>query len=820
MERLWKDIKFGLRMLVKSPGLTLAAIGSLALGIGANTAIFTVVNGIFFPPLPIEDASGVYSMFTLDEKNPGFHGVSYPNFQDYRDRQTALDEIAAYQFAPMSYRREDGGGDATIGLLVTGNYFDLLRVQMLQGRSFVPEEDRTPGSHPVAVVSHGFWQRRTAGDPDLLGKTIFINRVALTVIGIAPPDFTGTDIGIAPEIWMPMMMYERVSTQPGWIDLRRGLINSVLGRLEIGTTLASAQEEFDAISAHLASEYPNDNAGRRLTLIPTLQARVNPNVRDNFVQALGLMVFVVGLVLLIACANVANLLLSRATGRRQEVAIKLALGSSTGRLVRQLLTESVLLALVGAAFGLLVARWTTGLLVRSIPPTPFPIALSFDLNGSVLLITLGIAVATGLVFGLAPALQAVRADVLGALKNETPGSMGADRRFGLRNLLVIGQVAVSLMLLVGAGLFIRSMQSAQTIDPGFDVEGGLVATMNLGLEGYSEDDGKAFLRQLGERVAAIPGVRAATVAQSLPLSLFGAGLTRTTFIEGDAAADEEDGVLIGVTSIGLGFFDALGINIVDGRPFDVTDNPDSVRAAIINEVMADTFWPDESPIGQRFMFHGQLDRPLTVVGVASYAKVSTLGEDPTPLVYMPIEQEYSGTMLLMSRTEGDPMALADAVRREIRALDPEMPIFGITTLSDQVDASLFPTRIGAGMLGVFGALGLTLAAIGLYGVMNYSVARRTREIGIRMALGANSTGVLKLVVQQALLLVVVGLSVGVGLAALMGRQMASLLYGISGTDLFAFAGTSLVLLLVASVASLVPALRATRVDPVRALRFE
>ncbi len=820
MDNFLKDVKFGIRMLLKSPGLTLAAIGSLALGIGANTAIFSVVNGIFFPPLPVQDAGDLVTMFTLDDKIPGFMQVSYPNFEDYRDSQTAFEQITAYQFAPMSYRSGDGSAEAILGELVSGNYFDLLRVHLLEGRSFLPEEDQTPGSHPVAVVSYGLWQRRAAGDPDLLGKTIFLNRVAVTVIGIAPPDFTGTDIGIAPEVWLPMMMYERMSSQPDWIDLRRGLINAVVGRLAPGTTIEAAQQEFDAISTHLAQEYPDDNEGRRLTLVPTLQARVNPNVRDGFVQAMGFMMVVVGMVLLIACANVANLLLSKATGRRQEVAIKLALGASGGRLVRQLLIESVLLALVGAAVGLLVARWTTGLLVRAIPPTPFPITLSFDLDASILLATLGVALGTGLIFGLAPALQAARADVLTALKSETAASMGADRRFGLRNLLVIGQVAVSLVLLVGAGLLIRSVRSAQAIDPGFDVDGGLVVSMNLDLEGYSPEGGRAFIRELTARVGALSGVRSATVAQSLPLSLFGAGLSRTVFVEGDAAGSEKDGVLIGVNSIGLGFFDSLGIPIVEGRDFDTTDNVDSGRVAIINEVMAEDLWDGESPIGSRFMFHGQLDRPLTVVGVAAYAKVRTLGEDPTPLVYMPVEQEYSGGAFLLVRTESDPLAFGDVVRRTIRELDPEMPVFSVTTLRDQVDASLFPARVGAGMLGVFGLLGLTLASIGLYGVMNYSVARRTREIGIRMALGADARGVLRLVLGQALLLVGVGLAVGLVLAAIMGRQMASLLYGISGTDPVAFGTTSLVLLLVAALASLVPALRATRVDPVRALKFE
>lgn len=819
MENLIKDVKFGLRMLLKSPGLTLAAVGSLALGIGANTAIYSVVNGIFFPALPVQDADELVTLFTLDDNNPGFMQVSYPNFEDYRDRQSSFDQIAAYQITPMSYRGSDGEGAALLGELVSGNYFDLLRVNFFDGRGFFPEEDQTPGSHPVAVVSHGFWQRRAAGDPNLVGETIFLNRVAVTVIGIAPPDFTGTDIGIAPEVWLPMMMYERMSNQPDWIDLRRGLLNAVVGRLAADTTIESAQREFDAISVQLAAEYPDDNAGRRLTLVPTLQARVNPNVRDGFVQAMGFMVVVVAMVLLIACANVANLLLSKATGRRQEVAIKLALGSSGGRLVRQLLTESVLLALVGAALGLLVAQWTTGLLTRAIPPTPFPITLSFALDASMLLVTLGIAVGTGLVFGLAPAIQAAKADVLAALKNESAASMGSDRRFGLRNLLVIGQVAISLVLLVGAGLLVRSVQAAQAIDPGFDIDNGLVVGMNLDLEGYSPEDGRTFMRELTGRVDALSGVRSSAVAQSLPLSLFGTGLSRTVFVEGDAAATENDGVLIGVNSIGLGFFDSLGIPIVEGRDFDTTDNVDSGRVAIINEIMAADLWDGESPVGRRFMVHGQLDRPLTVIGVAAYAKVGTMGEDPTPLIYMPVEQEYSGNTFLHVRTERDPLMHGDLVRRTIRELDPEMPVFAVTTLRDQVDTSLFPARVGAGMLGVFGLLGLTLASIGLYGVMNYSVARRTREIGIRMALGADSQGVLRLILGQALLLVGVGLAVGLGLATLMGQQMASLLYGISGTDLVAFVGTSLVLLVIAAIASLVPALRATRVDPVRALKF-
>ncbi len=817
MESLRQDITFALRMLLKNRAVTLAAALSLALGIGANTAIFTFVQGVFYPPLPVEAPEALVSLYTDDPRNPGFHANSYTNYEDLRDRNEVFSGLLTYRHIFVSFRDGESAGEQVFAELVSGNYFDTLGLTAAAGRTFRPDEDRTPGTHPVAVVGHGFWQRRYGGDPAVVGRTVYINRYPFTVIGVAPEGFTGLELGLDFDIYVPAMMYQQVLAEVFWHESRRALAYFVVGRLQPGVSLQQADQELDAIAAQLEEEFPEVNEGRRVTLVPTLEARINPNVRDVFSQSLGMMSVIVGMVLLVACANVANLLLSRAEGRRREIAVRLALGAKRLRLIRQLLTESVLLAALGGLLGLVVARGTTVLLISSFPETPFPIVLDFGLDSTVLAFAFLLSIVTGVICGLVPALQSSRSDVVPALKTEGQLGRAAGRRFGVRNLLVVAQVAVSLMLLIAAGLFIRSVQNAQNIDPGFDVNNALVMALDVGLEGYSPEEGRLFYRDLVERVSALPGVRTATVAQSLPLA-FGT-ISRTTFIEGQETG-EEDGLLIQCGSVGLGYFDNMAIPIVQGRDFSGFDTEETTRVAIINQVMAERYWPGESPIGKRFHYINQEDRPLEVVGVAAYAKVATLGEDPTPFIYMPLEQEYTTAMQLVVRTETQPHALSGAVRDAIHDLDDAMPVFAVLTLAEQLDFSLWPARTGARLLGAFGVLGLLLASVGLYGVMSYAVASRTREIGIRVALGAKAPSVLRMVMARGLEIIVVGIVLGLALAAGISRFLASLLYGIGATDLIAFGGTTLALLVVALLASYIPARRATRVDPILALRAE
>ena len=818
METLLQDIKYAARMLLSSRGVTAAAALSLALGIGANTAIFTFVQGVLYPPLPVPDAGRLVSLYTDDPKNPGFHANSFRNYEDLRDRTEVFSGLLTYRYMFVSFRDSQTTGEQVFAGLVSGNYFDTLGVVAAQGRTFRPDEDETLGTHPVAVIGHGFWQRRFGADPGVVNHTISINRYPFTIIGVAPEGFTGLEIGLDLDLYVPAAMYQQVLADTFWHESRRALSYSVVGRLNPGVTLEQADQELDAIAAQLDEEFPEVNKDRRVTLVPTREARINPTVRDGIAQSLAMMMVIVGMVLLVACANVANLLLARAAGRRREIAVRLAMGANRWRLIRQLLTESILLAALGGVLGLVVAVWTTSLLVRSFPETPFPIVFDFGLDGVILAFAFGVTVVTGVLCGLAPALQSSRPDMVTALKAEGLASGGRGRRFALRNVLVVAQVAVSLMLLIAAGLFIRSGQNAQNIDPGFAIGNALVMALDVGLEGYAPDEGRQFFRDLTARVGALPGVSSATVTQSVPLAL--GTISRTTFIESRGATDEEDGVLIQCGSIGLGYLDSMGIGIVEGRDFNEFDRRDTARVAIINEVMAERFWPGESAIGKRFWFITREDELLEVVGVAAQSKVNTLGEEPTPFIYMPHEQEYVPAMQLVVRTETEPEAFGSAVRGAIQDIDPAMPVFAMLTLADQLDFSLWPARTGATLLGAFGLLGLILASVGLYGVMSYAVSSRTREIGVRVALGAKASAVLRMVMARGVGIILVGVAIGLALAVAVSSFLSSLLYGIGATDPIAFGVTTSILLVVALLASYVPARRATRVDPVRALKAE
>jgi predicted permease len=485
--------------------------------------------------------------------------LGHSNYEDLRDRNEVFSGLLTYRHIFVSFRDGESAGEQMFAEMVSGDYFDTLGVEPAAGRTFRPDEDQTPGTHAVAVLGYGFWQRQYAGDPEVIGRTVYLNRHPFTVIGVAAEDFTGLDVGLDFALYVPAMMYRQVLADTFWHENRRALAYSVVGRLKPGVSMEQADQELDAIAAQLDEEFPEVNKDRRITLVPTLEARVNPSVRDIFAQSLGMMMVVVAMVLLVACANVANLLLSRAAGRRREIAVRLALGANRLRLIRQLLTESILLAALGGLMGLLVARWTTSLLISSFPDTPFPLALNFDLDAVVLAFAFAVSLVTGVICGMAPALQSSRPDMVPALKADGAMGEGSGRRFGLRNVLVVAQVAICLVLLIAAGLFIRSVQNAQNIDPGFDVDNALVLALDAGLEGYSPDEGRLFYRDLIERVSSLPGVRTVTVAQSLPLA-FGT-ISRTTFIEGQEGGDE-DGRLIQCGSVGLGYFDNMGIRIV------------------------------------------------------------------------------------------------------------------------------------------------------------------------------------------------------------------------------------------------------------------
>jgi putative ABC transport system permease protein len=817
MENLLKDARYGLRMLVRSPGFTIVALLSLALGIGANTAIFSMVSAFLFAPLPVDRPAELVSIFTTDAKNPGPLPTSHLNYIDYRDKNEAFTDLLAYTGAGVSLSGTGGETRQVFALVVSGNYFDVLGVKAEYGRTFLPDEDKTPGTHPVIVLSYAAWKRDFGGDPAIVGRTISLNRHDYGVIGVAQKDFTGADLGGGPDLWVPMMMHDQI--QPGfdWYNTRRGLFLAVIGRLKPGVNVAQAQAGLATLGSQLEQEYRKDNEGRNVRLVPLLTARKDPTGDGQVMLTSSALMGVALIVLAIACANVTNLLLARSTKRRREIAIRLALGASRARLIRQLMTESLLLALAGGGVGFLVAFWSKDVL-RSLIPFGFgPNQQSSGIDARVLIFAFVISVLSGLLFGLAPSLQASKSDLVPTLKGEITMPVGSRGfRFNLRKALVIVQVALSLFALITAGLFVRSLQKAQGVNPGFNASNVVLMGFNLGREGYAEAQGRNFHRQVVERIRGLPGVVSATVARDRP---FGGGFQRSVFIEGQEPPPGGRGVLVQTNNIAPGFFDTLGISLLRGRDFAETDSQQSPKVMVINEAMANRFWPDQDPIGKRLKLFGDQDY-RQVVGIVADSKYNSLTEPRRPFMYIPLLQEYSPQVNLHVRTSGDSKGMVAALRGEVQSIDPSLSVLNVETLTDRIQQSLGGERTQATLLGTGGVLALLLAAIGLYGVMSYSVAQRTREIGIRMALGAGRGNVMGLVLKQGVTLVSAGVVLGLGAAFAITRLLASLLFGVSAVDPITFVGTSAALLFVALLASYVPARRATKVDPIIALRYE
>ncbi|HVT16779.1 MAG TPA: ABC transporter permease [Thermoanaerobaculia bacterium] len=819
MERLLADLRFAVRMLLKRPGFTVVAVLSLGLGIGANSTIFSLVNAILWRMPAVADPARVVALYTQDKLNPGLGlaPTSHLNWKDYREQARSFSGILGYDWTGMSVAVSSGEASLVVGQLVSENYFDLLGVRAAHGRTFTLEEGSKPGGHPVAVLSYQFWQQRMGGDAAAVGRTIRINGGPFTVVGVAPESFTGIESGVRPELWVPMAMNRQIrrDAEFNWYDQRRGLFVFALGRLRPGVTLSAAQAEITSLARHLEREYLNDNKGRTIVLKPLGQATVPPPVRAGAESASLLLASIVGLVLLIACANVANLLLARASARRREIAIRLAQGARRGRLLRQLLTESLVLALLGGACGLLLMVWARRALLAFLTTLPFGATVSLDLgiDGRVLAFTLGISLATGFVFGLVPALQSSRPELVGDLKNQTAAGRRGGRGMGLRGALVAGQVGLSLLALVAAGLFVRSLAAAQKIDPGFDTRRLLVMSFDAGLYGLDKAHGEQLFEAVRQRVRALPGVEAMALAQAGPLQ--GAPL-RSVFLEG--REDQSNGVFVTVDPVDPDFFRTVGVPIVAGRGFTTADRAGSLPVVVVNRTMAEKFWPRQDPIGKRFHFHS---KPMVeVVGVARDAKYNSVAEDPVPYVYQPLAQEYVSGVTLVVRTGGDPGALLPSAERQVRELAPGMPLVAAGTMESQLAASLWPPRFAASLLALFGVLALALSTVGLYGVMSFSVAQRSRDIGIRMALGAQRRTVLRMVLAQGMTLVAIGLAGGLGLAFAVSRLARSLLIGISPTDPIAFVVTPVLLAAVAFVSTYAPARRATDVDPVVVLRYE
>src|SRR5436853_552871 len=812
MQTIWQDLRYSLRLLMKRPGFTLVAVITLALGIGANAAIFSLVNTALLRPLPVAEPGQIVSLNNVSDYRM-FPTFSYPNYKDFRDRNEVFSGLVGYSFTPLSLSH-DGINERLWGYVVTGNYFDVLGVNAVLGRTITTDDDQLPGAHPVSVISYKCWQRRFGGDSSVIGKSVIVNGRSYTIIGVAPQGFDGTEVIASPEMWFPMAMESQIIVGSNWLDVRGAENVFVQGRRKPGVSEAQAQAAVNALALQLEREYPGINEGKRVVL--TSPGMTRGLMRGSVVGFTGLLMLMVGLVLLLACTNLANLLLARANERRREVAVRLALGASRFRLIRQLLTESILLAVAGGALGLLFALWLANLAKAFQPPVDVPLSIDLHIDYRVLIFTGVVTLATGVLFGLLPALQSTKTDLVATLKDEF--AVGGHRRSWLKNSLIVFQVALSLVLLVGGGLMLRSLQRTQMIDLGFDPHNAVSLSFDLRLQGYDQARGKEFQKRRLERVLALTGLQSAGTAYMIPVDLHFS--REAIFIEGQAPERTTTAPRALTSRISPGYFSAMSTPLVQGREFSEQDDDKATRVAIVNETFARRFWPDEDPIGKRFTT-GSADSPkLQVIGVARDGKYAGLQEDPRPFVYHSVLQSYSGATSLVIRTETDSPQVMAAARREIQQLDANLPISSAQTLDEHLSLPLLPARLAASLLGSFGVLALVLAAIGVYGVMAYTISKRTREIGIRMALGAQKADVLKLVISQGVWLTLTGVAIGLAASFAMTRLMKSMLFGVSATDPLTFAGVALLLTTVALLACYIPARRATKVDPMIALRYE
>jgi predicted permease len=828
MNGLSRDIRHAIRSLRQAPGFVLIVVLTLGLGIGANTAIFSLMDQVLLRPLPVHDPS---ALVLLD--GPGaFQGrtvnlatFSYPMYVDFRDRNEVFSGVLA-RFPLSTTVVWRGASERANGELVSGNYFDVLGVPPALGRVLNAADDRVPGAHPVAVLSYGYWQRRFGGDPLVLNQTITVNGHPLTIVGVSARGFAGVQVGQAADVMLPLMMKAQMT--PTWNDLdnRRSRWVTVMARLKPGVSRTAAEAAMNVIYRQIneqeVKDIPNNSenfrkrfVSKHLDVLPG--HRGLSDLRREFSTPLIVLMSMVGVVLLIACANVANLLLARTTARQKEIALRLALGAGRGRIIRQQLVESGLLALAGTVVGLLLAWWTGGLLLAALPGDPAARNLSAEPDLRITGFAIGTGVLTALLFGIVPAIQATRAGVIGALKEESGSVAGGSRQARLRRVLVIGQVALSMLLLAGAGLFARSLYNLKWLDPGFRVDDLFVFSIDPSLSGYEGGRLTSLYRRMQEELVAVPGVR--SVSMSEVGTLAGDNWSQTVRVDGYEAKEGED-LNPSVDGIGPRYFETMGIPLVSGREFTERDVIGAPKVAIINETMAKYFYGSSNPIGRRFGFGRGKPTDIEIVGIAKDVRSVELRDQPPRYVYIPYAQDDSVTQLTyhVRAARDDGGAIAAGIRQSVRRLDPNLPIFNMKTMAVQIDESLFVERMVAVLSVAFGALATLLAAIGLYGVMSYAVTRRTREIGIRMALGAERGRVLWLVLREVAAMALAGIAGGLAAALWVTRQVQSQLYGLSPNDPLTL-GIAMGLLATVAIASgYIPARRATTIDPMIALK--
>ena len=828
----WQDVRYALRMLRKQPGFAASAVLTLALGIGANTTIFSLVDATLLRRLPVPDRERLVS---VHRGNVG--GVfPYPLYAALRDANQVFSGLAAWGGIDASLSA-GGETDLVSGFIVTGNFFEVLGITADRGRLLSPADDLRPGGHPVAVISHNFWRTRFGSDPNIVGQDVRLNGHLFTIVGVTPAGFPGPAVGRGRDLYVPMMM-QAVMRPPraGYSgemnpDLLKHPTNSWLsgvGRLKPGIAPEQARAELSTLATNHVRIADPSRSAMEVPVIPIDEG--NPTQRGRLRAVAFLLGGVVCAVLLIACANIANLLLARSASRRRELAVRLAVGASRGRLVRQLLTESVVLSAIGGLAGIGVAWMAIQALQAAPPPAgALPLPMDFSVDRRVLLFSLALSMLTGLVFGIAPALKASRPGLVPALKD---GSWSGERgrRLNLQKTLVIAEVALSMLLLIPAGLFVRSLQAAQAIDPGLDADKLVSAPLNINLLRYTSDKGRTFYREVVDRVQRIPGVESASVAR-IPV-LGRTGRVVGIMVEGRAGYLDEfilgegggvtvnDRLRINVNVVGPRFFDTLGIPLVMGRDFDARDDERGALAVVINEAAARMHFGGESPLGARVSFRGREGPWREIVGVVRDSKYAGMAEGTLPVAYMPVSQHHETGMTLYVRASVPPASLVGTLRREIQALEPNLPVPNIRPVTEAISTSLYAPRMGAILLGVFGGLALLLAAVGIYGVLAFSISRRTREMGIRLALGAEARSVFLMVVRDGMVLVGIGIALGLTGGLLGARSLGSLLYGVAPSDAPTLTAMVVVLTAVALAACIIPARRAMRVNPIAALRYD
>ena len=807
MNRLWQDLRYGVRMLRRNLGFTVTAVLTLAVGLGVSTSIFTLCYSAVLRPLPIKDPERVVNVYQTTtgsgrriEGSPLF--VSYPEYISYRDQTQGWDGLAAY--AETRLALSGGGAESIAGLLVSDNYFSVLGAEAARGRTFAENDCPTPGACPLAVLSYGFWQRHFGGDPNIIGKALPLNRQRLTIIGVAAADFRGTEMA-APDVWIPLTMQAQLRPGADYLPLPDCSWLKLIGRLKADVSLAQAQAEMSVAAAQADQGVP----GRKTSVEVTPGAYLNgPEVRSVGFKIVIAITILVGLVLLIVCANTANLLLARAASRQREVGVRLALGASRGRLVRQLLTESLMLALLGGAAGLLVAFWLPPLLLSALPEAGLDINLNPDLT--VFGYAFFTSLVVGVLFGLAPALQATRLNLVAALKDE--GSVLGRRLSGsrLNSFLVITQVAVSLVLLMGTGLLTRSLQRAQSVDLGFEPQRLLVCSLDIAAQGQNGSGGAALVQQLSEQLRALPGVESVSLAATAPFAGVSYG---TIALEGRQKGEE---IAVNYNVVSPAYFETLGIPVIEGRPFSEEEARQGQPVAVINAAMAQRCWPGSDPIGRRFRSGSAL---YEVVGVARNISSMRPGVQDGPYLYTPATpgQQFGPALIVRMTTKSQ--ALAAAVKDLAQSFDKTVPV-AVKPITEYLNRTLRPARSGALLLGALSMQAWVLAMAGVYGVVAYTVSRRTREIGIRMALGARPGNILRLVIRQGLRLILIGIGTGLLLSLAASRILSSALFGLSAFDPLTFVGVSLLVAAVALLACYIPARKATRIEAMAALRYE